>query len=136
MRGGTRGLLIVLGVLVVIALLGPLLGGWGMMGPGMMWGAGWPRGAGWDGRGVIGSLGLWMALGWLSMLAFWGAVVLGVVLLVRALAGGGRPANGAPPRADDPALEILRRRYAAGEITREQYEQMRADLEREPVGRR
>lgn len=30
---------------------------------------------------------------------------------------------------DLPALEILRRRYAAGEITREQYEEMRKTLE-------
>ena len=33
---------------------------------------------------------------------------------------------------DEPPLETLRRRYASGEITREQYLQMRRDLEYHP----
>jgi len=73
-----RGLLIVLGVLVVIFLLGPLLGG-GMMGQGMMWSH--------DPQGILGisgwAWGLMMALGLLSMFAFWGALIVGIVLLVR-----------------------------------------------------
>jgi putative membrane protein len=52
---------------------------------------------------------------WLLVLA---AVVVGVWWLVR----GGRPV----PR--DPALDALRERYARGEITRGQFEQLRRDL--------
>ena len=37
--------------------------------------------------------------------------------------------NGGPPRRD-PAVMIARQRYARGEITREQYEQIMADLHR------
>ena len=37
--------------------------------------------------------------------------------------------GGYPPPRSDSSLEILRRRYAAGEITREQYEEMRQTLE-------
>lgn len=123
MREGSRGLWVLLGVLVLVALLVPMLGGgMGMMGrgPGMMWGNGYSNGPVW---------GLWMVLGWLSMVAFWGAVILGVVLLTRLLTGRSAP-------SEDSALDILRRRYAAGEITREQFESMRTDLERsEPVRR-
>jgi putative membrane protein len=100
----------VLAALVAVVLVAPVLMG-GMMGPGMMGGA-WP---------------LWMGLGGLVMLAFWGALALGVVLLVRwAVGADPRPTGGAA----EAALDVLKRRYAAGEITREQYEQTRADLER------
>lgn len=117
-----RGLLIVLGMLVLIFLIGPLLGG-GMMGQGMMWDH--------DSQGVLGingwAWGLAMALGLLSMFAFWGAIIVGIVLLVRWLVG----TNAAPDGAgEDTALETLRRRYAAGEISHEEYERMRVALER------
>ena len=123
MRLDSRGLPIVLLVLVLIVLLGPLLGA-GMMGPGMMWGYGAPgtpsTGGGW-------AWGLAMGLGWLAMLAFWGAQIVGVVLLVRWLASAtGGPSHG----PGDSALEIIKRRYAAGEITRDEFEQMRQTLER------
>ena len=114
-----------LGVLLVVAL-GPstLMGGMmgpafpspgsvdqGPIGPGMMPGRGWMWGLG---MGVAG----------LVMLAFWGALILGVVVLIRALGGGpGRRWHRTP-------TDVLRRRYAAGEITREQYEEIRKELER------
>lgn len=34
-----------------------------------------------------------------------------------------------PPQTDQTALEILRERYARGEVTREEYEQVSRDLE-------
>ena len=114
-----RGLLIVLGVLVLIVLVGPFLGG-GMMGAGMMWGPGGQvAGGGW-------SWGLLMALGGLSMLAFWGALIVGIVLLIRWASG---PSVVHGNRSSESAIEILKRRYAAGEITGEEYEQMRKRLE-------
>jgi putative membrane protein len=125
MRGEQRGLWVVLGVLVLIVFLLPLLGG-GMMGPGMMGRSG-PAGAA-DGYGW--PWGLAMGLGGLMMLAFWGAVLVGVVLLVRGLIGpgstSGRTESG---RTEQTALEVLKRRYAAGEITREQFDDMRRVLE-------
>jgi len=60
------------------------------------------------------------------MVVFWAAVIGGVILLIYWLSGQRRPAAvGAP---EDP-MEVLKRRYARGEITREQFEQMRHDLE-------
>jgi putative membrane protein len=50
-------------------------------------------------------------------------LVVGVVWLVRALAGPG------PGGATSPARQELDLRYARGELTREEYQQRRADLE-------
>ena len=105
-----RNLIIALVILLIVALaLSSTMGG--MMGPGMMW-----RGGGW-----MWGVGMW--LGGLAMLVFWGALIVGAILVVRHL--GGMP--GSEVRTS--SLDIVKRRYASGEITREQYEQMRKDLE-------
>lgn len=81
----------------------------------MMWGLGW------NGMGT-----LWMIVGSL----FWFAV-LGVLIwaLVRWL--GGRTQAPTPPLAKNgqSALDILRERYARGEIDATMFEQMRERLE-------
>ena len=66
-----------------------------------------------------GGWGPGLGLGGLGTLAFYGALVVGLVLLVQTLGGGGRRQS---------TLDVLKRRYAAGEITREQYQQIRQDL--------
>jgi putative membrane protein len=107
----TRKLLIAVGVLLLVGVglatfSGNMMGGH-MSGPGVVLERGWMWGVG-------------MGLG---MLLFWGALILGIVLLVR-MAGGG-----AGPQSYGTPLDVLKRRYAAGEVTREQFEQMRRDLE-------
>src|SRR6266568_3183751 len=106
MKQDNRGLLAELGVLVLTLLLGPLLMG-GMMGPGFvgpgMMGWGYATGAATTGNGWVWGLG--MALGGLMMLVFWGALIVGVVLLVRWATGH----STIPSSAEDP-LAILRRR--------------------------
>lgn len=66
----------------------------------------------------------WMVGGWIMMLVFWGLLIAGIVVLVRALTN--RNVSGQP--SQDSALEILRRRYAAGEITTDQFEEMKRTL--------
>jgi putative membrane protein len=67
-----------------------------------------------------------MGIVWILVLV--GAAVF-VYLLVRGGAGAGRPGGGQDaPR--ESAREILDRRYANGEITKQQYEDMRKTLER------
>ena len=66
--------------------------------------------------------GLWLGAMVLWMLLFWAVVIGGLLWLISVL----RPREG-PIRPEDP-LETLRRRYASGEITREQFEEMRRDL--------
>jgi putative membrane protein len=70
-----------------------------------------------------------MIVGGLVMLVFWSAVIALVVLAIRALTGGGRASETGrnTPWAEDP-LEILKSRYARGEIDREEYLQKREDL--------
>jgi len=65
--------------------------------------------------------------GGLAVFLFWGLLILVVVLAVRAAARSSADA-GARTGAEAP-LDILRRRYAAGEISREQFDQMRRDLQ-------
>jgi putative membrane protein len=95
-----------------------------MMGPGMMGGYWAPGG---QAGGWTWGWGLAMGFGMLAMLAFWGAIIVGVVLLVRWLLTA---TGGSGGRVEESALEVLKRRYAAGEITREEYAQMRQELER------
>ena len=109
-------------MLALVFLTGPLLSG--MMGQGMMWGH--------DPQGISGingwAWGLTMPLGLLSMFAFWGAITVSVVLLVRWVVG----TNAGSDDAQDPALETLRRRYAAGEISHEEVRpDARSDREEE-----
>lgn len=73
---------------------------------------------GWYGVG-----GGWMAVGWAIMVLFWVLVIVGVVALVRVAVHG--VDRGARPETP---MDILRRRYAAGEISREEFEQMARDL--------
>ena len=80
---------------------------------------------GFDGAGWT----MMMLFGGFMMLLFWGGVIAAVVLAVRAFAGPGGRAGASSPLAGRP-LEILKERYARGEITREQYEEVKRDLDR------
>jgi putative membrane protein len=73
----------------------------------------------WNGMGGVGWG--WIGLGLVHMLLFWVLVALGIGLIVRWLGG---------TREDDTprAIDILRARYAKGELTREQFDQMRRDI--------
>ncbi len=68
---------------------------------------------------MAGMMGFMMLLG---LLAFVG-VVLMIALLVWFLVRRGRLAA-----VEDPAVEILRERYARGELSREEFEARRRDL--------
>ena len=95
---------IILAVLVLFPILGMGLGGgWGMMGPGMM-----------GGRGMMGYGFGFHPLAFLLLIA-------GIVLVVLAFTRKeGRPAD---------TLEILKTRLAKGEITKEQFEDLKRVLQ-------
>lgn len=79
-----------------------------------MWGGDW---GGWGmGWGIFGAL---------HMLLWWILIILGIVVLVKWLFGG---TAGSAQGKDNRALEILKERYARGEIGKEEFEQKRRDL--------
>lgn len=66
---------------------------------------------------------LWLVGVILMMLLFWGIFFVGLFVSVRWMLGKGRR------KTPDRALEILRQRYAQGEITKEEFEVKRSDLQ-------
>ncbi len=67
--------------------------------------------------------------GGLVMVLFWVLLIVGAVWLARGFfSTGQRPAESST-RSEPSASEILRQRYARGEIDKEQFEKMRRDLE-------
>jgi putative membrane protein len=116
MNKGLKIGLIVGSVVLVLLLVGALLSvvfngwgydGWSMMGPGMMGGLGF----GW----FVPVFGIF----------FWGLIIWGIVALIRFLVSSGR--TPAPVRTTS-AIDVLKDRYARGEIGREEFEEKRKDL--------
>ena len=100
---------IVIGVIVILSVVPGLIWGWqgygGMMGPGMM--------------GGYGTMFL-MPILWIVVI---GLIIWAVVAATR------RPGESdIPARSADSALEILKRRYARGEINKQEYEERKKDL--------
>lgn len=83
-------------------------GGWGM-GPGMMgnWGMGW--------------------FGMIFMLIFWVLVIVGLVFLIKWLIQT-TSSEKAAPSTGSRALEILKERYARGEIDKAEFESKKKDI--------
>ena len=109
---------------IVIALVLILLVGGGLVASG-----GWGRGYGWGmmGPGMMGGWGGFPFMGPIFGLVFVCLIIGGAVWFVQSRSreesrlGSGPTATGTP-------LEILKRRYASGEVTKEQLEDMRRTL--------
>jgi putative membrane protein len=63
----------------------------------------------------------WLGLGIVHMVLFWGLVILAFAALLKWLGGGSL--------SESSALDILKARYAKGDLTREQFEQLKRELE-------
>ncbi len=63
-----------------------------------------------------------MGFGLLSMVLFWAVLIFGVLLIGRWLMGQGFG------HREDSALEILKKRYARGEINKQEFEERKRDL--------
>jgi putative membrane protein len=89
-------------------------------------GAGWAQERGTDwGWGMHPMPWMWGAWGvgmMVMMLVFWALVIAAVVLAIRWLAGQGERSR------PDRALDILRERYARGEIDKNEFEAKQRDL--------
>lgn len=110
---------IILGIIVIVLVLLVL----GVTGSGMM-GFGW-------GRGMMGNmrspgLGMMMPLWCLGGPLLWIAIIAGVIwLLTTQLQKRGGAQSGS---VGETPLDILKTRYAKGEITKEQFDVMRKDI--------
>jgi putative membrane protein len=79
----------------------------------MMW---WDHGFNWTG----------MIFGAVMMLLFWGGLITAAVIIIRAIVGAG--SNRGSAAGGEDALDILKKRYARGDISKDEYEEMRRDL--------
>ena len=86
------------------------------------------HGFGFGGFGGFGGIG--MILNWVITIGIIIGIVLLIVWLIRKLAPGGFGKSGliSQPPVDTSPREILKVRYASGELTREQYKEILADL--------
>lgn len=68
------------------------------------------------GYGMMGSFGI-------AAIIFWILIIIGLILLIKYLWESNREKNVA-----ESALEALKKRYARGEISREEFEEKKKDL--------
>ena len=75
--------------------------------------------------GMMDGYGYGMMSGgyWILGLIFWILVIIGLVLLIKYLWEG----SGAK-RGEESALEILKKKYARGDISKEEFEEKKKDL--------
>jgi len=85
----------------------------------MMWG--WPNMMG----GLFGGFGfIWMIFIFLFVIA----IIAGVIILIVWAVRRSSSIHQSQQKSISTAMEILKERYAKGEITKEQYENMKKDL--------
>ena len=84
-------------------------GGW-HMGPGAMggWGMGW--------------------FGGIFMLVFWVLIIVGLIFLIKWLIQSSKGGSGRSFSSSPRALDILKERYARGEIGKQEFEEKKKDL--------
>lgn len=72
---------------------------------------------------------MWPHMGWMGWwMAFWW--VLGLAVLVFVVWVVVRAVGGSPTRADESPEQVLKRRYARGEIDRDEYQRRLEDIRR------
>ena len=68
-------------------------------------------------------------MGWsgpITIVIFWIALIAAIFFLIRWLVRSSRESS--PLKTEDSALDILKKRYARGEIDKEEYEEKKKDL--------
>lgn len=76
------------------------------------------------GMNRYGMMGFGFGFGWVSMILFWLLIAWLIVILVKAAQSERHEAD----KSDGEPLDILKKRYAKGEITKKQFDEMRKEL--------
>src|SRR5215212_6282877 len=136
----SSGIKIVLGALggaLLVLVLLVAFSGWGFLGPGGMMGQGGMIGQGgmmgqqgWGPGGMMGQggWGVWWMLGMLVPLLFLGGLIALIAWVVVHLTSSRHGESTLGTTRQDSAEEILRQRFARGEIDAEEYEERRRTL--------
>ncbi len=79
------------------------------------------------GHGMYGwNMGWGMGFGWIYMILFWAGIVAGIVFLVKWISSQSQ-SNPKQGFSETP-MEIVEKRYAAGEISEKEFRNMRDNL--------
>lgn len=85
----------------------------------------WGNMMGWGGGG-------WGGFGWIFMVIFWGLIIWAIVALIKNASSGGFMCGHGHDHGEHKngttALDILKERYAKGEINKQEFEGKKKDL--------
>jgi len=86
----------------------------------------WERSYLWSWEPLGFGVGTFFLIPLFIMIAFWFAVIIGIVYFVKWIMATGKRQE---TESGETALDILKKRYAKGEISKEEFERIRQDIQ-------
>ena len=86
----------------------------------------WERSFHWNWEPWGFGAGIFFLIPIFLMIAFWIAVIIGIVYFIKFIMATGKRHE---IKSEETALDILKKRYAKGEISREEFERIKQDIQ-------